>query len=137
MRRRHSWIPADLQSKRLTGPSGHSTLADVPGRLYVGWGVFAFLWPETVERLEATRSRMAAADRLIVAVLTGEALRKDLGLLDLWVPLEQRVVLAAGLRTVDYVLVWRKLDPSRWAQRWRLRRVDWLGLLEPLGLDDR
>jgi len=133
--RRSLGIPADLASKRLTGRSSRRVLAAVPGRLYVGWGVFAFLWPEAVERLEAARARMTAADRLVVAVLTGEALRRDLGFPDLRVPLYQRLTLAAGLRTVDYVLTWRKLDPARWARRWRLRRVDWLGLLEPVGPD--
>lgn len=132
-RHRHPPIPVDLRSKLLTDRSGRSTLAGVPGRLYVGWGVFAFLWPETVERLEAARARMTADDRLVVAVLTGAALRQDLGLPDLRVPLYQRLTLAAGLRAVDHVLVWRRLAPTDWARRWRLRRVEWLGLLEPIG----
>ncbi len=125
-------VLAGLRSKVLTARSGPPTLAGVRGRLYVGWGVFAFLWPEAVERLEAARALRTADDRLVVAVLTGPALRQCLGLRDLGVPLYQRLTLAAGLRTVDYVLVWRKLEPDRWARRWGLRRVDWLGLLEPI-----
>ena len=131
--RADSLIPTELQSKLLTGRSGRQTLAGVRGRLYVGWGVFAFLWPETVERLEAARARMTPDDRLVVAVLTGAALRQYLGLPDLGVPLYQRRMLAAGLWAVNYVLVWRRLAPMRWARRWRLGRVDWLGPLEPIG----
>jgi len=126
-------IHTELKSKFLISQSGPRTLADIRGRLYVGWGIFAFLWPETVERLETARSRMTPNDRLVVAVLTGAALRQDLGIPDLRVPLYQRRMLAAGLRAVDYVLVWRRLAPMRWARRWRLGRIDWLGPLEPIG----
>lgn len=117
------WIPA----------SQLRTLArSVRGRVWLGWGVFAFLWPETVEALERIKAVREPDDRVVVAVLAGAALRESCPV-RIWVPLWQRVMLADGLRDVDVVVVWRRLQPNRWVRRigWS-DAVVWLGPLEPL-----
>ncbi len=104
----------------------------IDGRLYVGWGVFAFLWPQTVARLCEIRRTMQSDDRMVVAVLTGQAVPQALRPRVRQVPLRVRRILAAGLRDVDGVIVWRTLEPDRWARTIGHRKIAWMGPLEPL-----